>query len=263
MPAGARASGRRPTDTGQVIDPLQLVSALARRVGRAAPTEPLIARMCRAVVDLLDVDGGSVTCAATEDGRSTVCVTDAVARQIGQIEEVTGEGPTIEAFRRRCSVGVLVGLRAGRLPAAPTAQDAEHPMFAAALGDAAQVQTRGAVEVRAWPVRAGGVPVAVLTLYSRGQFRRPLPVAEGQVLADALSGAVGGTGSGAAVLAAEAERRARVHRAVGMVVAQTGLPPRDALALLRARAFAGTTTLDVVAGEVLDRRVEFSGDPTR
>jgi hypothetical protein len=160
-------------------------------------------------------------------------------------------------------VGVLVGLRAGGLPVPPATEDTGYPLLAAALGDAAQVETHGAVEVRAWPVRAGGVPVAVLTLYSRGEFRRPLPGAEGQVLADALSGAVGGTGPSTAVLTAEAGRRARVHRAVGMVVAQTGLPPHDALALLRARAFTASTTLDVVAAEVLDRRVEFSGDTTR
>jgi hypothetical protein len=244
-----------------VIDPLHLVSALARRVGRAAPTEPLVARMCRAVVDLLDVDGGSVTCAPADEGRAVLCSTDPFARRVAEIEEVTGEGPGLAAFREQRSAAALLGVRAGGVPGPE--RTIAFPLFVAALGEAADLDAEGAVEVRSWPVRAGGVPVAVLTLHARGAYRRALPVAEGQVLADALSGSIAGGGPTAAVRQTEERRRARVHRAVGMVVAQTGLPPADALALLRARAFTGSTGLSEVVEAVLDRRLAFSGDRTR
>jgi hypothetical protein len=235
-----------------VIDPLHLVSALARRVGRAAPTEPLVARMCRAVVDLLDVDGGSVTCAPADEGRAVLCSTDPFARRVAEIEEVTGEGPGLAAFREQRSAAALLGVRAGGVPGPE--RTIAFPLFVAALGEAADLDAEGAVEVRSWPV---------LTLHARGAYRRALPVAEGQVLADALSGSIAGGGPTAAVRQTEERRRARVHRAVGMVVAQTGLPPADALALLRARAFTGSTGLSEVVEAVLDRRLAFSGDRTR
>jgi hypothetical protein len=44
-----------------------------------------------------------------------------------------------------------------------------------------------------------------------------------------------------------------------MVVAQTGRPPHDAHALLRARAWAEGVRLADVAADVLDRRTAFGG----
>jgi hypothetical protein len=231
-----------------VTDALHLVSALARRVGSAPPAEPLAARMCRAVVELLDADGGAVTCAPTEDSRFTACATDPLASRLGDLEEVAGEGPGLRAYREQRSVGVLVGQRG------PTSG---FPLYEAAAVEAAAVHQAGPVSVRSWPVRAGGVPVAVLTLYARGVPVRPHLAADGQVLADALAGALGD----AVAPAPGRVPRARVHRAVGMVVAQTGLPPTDALALIRARAFAASTGVEQVADQVLDRRLRFDDHP--
>jgi hypothetical protein len=42
-----------------------------------------------------------------------------------------------------------------------------------------------------------------------------------------------------------------------MVVAQLNLPPDDALAVLRAHAYAGNTSLEDVASRVLSRSVRF------
>lgn len=47
---------------------------------------------------------------------------------------------------------------------------------------------------------------------------------------------------------------ARVHQAVGMVAARYCLSTIDALALLRARSFAGNVALDVVATDVMAGR---------
>ncbi|MDQ3156988.1 MAG: ANTAR domain-containing protein [Actinomycetota bacterium] len=52
--------------------------------------------------------------------------------------------------------------------------------------------------------------------------------------------------------------RGPVNQAVGMVVAQLGVPPDDALALLRAHAFARDADLATVAGETIERRVDLS-----
>jgi AmiR/NasT family two-component response regulator len=50
-----------------------------------------------------------------------------------------------------------------------------------------------------------------------------------------------------------------VHQATGMVIAQMNLPPEDALAILKAHAYALNTTLADVAGRVLRRELDFGG----
>ncbi len=228
----------------RVTDALHLVSALARRVWRPETGEALLVRMCRAVVDLLGADGGALTCAPTEACRFTACATDEVALRLGDLEEAAGDGPGLRAYREQRSVGTRVGR-----------QDDPHafPLFSSVAAELA-----GPLLVRSWPVRRGGVPVAVLTLYARepGPEAAPGAVEDGQVLADALGSAlVPAPFSGSAPAC-----RAPVHRAVGMVVAQTGLPPQDALALLRARAFTDATTVAEVADDVLARRLTFAED---
>lgn len=54
--------------------------------------------------------------------------------------------------------------------------------------------------------------------------------------------------------------RARVHQAIGMVVAQLRLRPDDAEALLRAHAYALDTTLADIADHVVMRRLVFRYD---
>jgi hypothetical protein len=56
------------------------------------------------------------------------------------------------------------------------------------------------------------------------------------------------------------EARSEIHQAVGMVVAQLGVDPDDAFALLRAHAFAHNTTLAAVAQDIISRRLHFSDD---
>jgi AmiR/NasT family two-component response regulator len=54
--------------------------------------------------------------------------------------------------------------------------------------------------------------------------------------------------------------RAELHQATGMVIAQLNIPADDALALLRAHAYAHDTTLGDVAQQVITRQLDFRGD---
>jgi hypothetical protein len=56
------------------------------------------------------------------------------------------------------------------------------------------------------------------------------------------------------------DERSVIHQAAGMVMAQLAVPAPDALALLRAHAFALDLTLPEVAGQVLDRTLQFRPD---
>ena len=53
------------------------------------------------------------------------------------------------------------------------------------------------------------------------------------------------------------QSRAEIHEATGMVVAQLGLNSDDALAVLKAHAYAGETTLIEIAERVVDRTIHF------
>ena len=55
------------------------------------------------------------------------------------------------------------------------------------------------------------------------------------------------------------DSRAQIHQATGMVTAQLGVHPEDAIALLRAHAFAQSWPLARVAAAVVDRELDFGG----
>jgi AmiR/NasT family two-component response regulator len=57
-----------------------------------------------------------------------------------------------------------------------------------------------------------------------------------------------------------AHSRAEIHQATGMVLAQLGISARDALARLRAYAFAEQRLLSDVARDVVSRRLRFTRD---
>ena len=54
--------------------------------------------------------------------------------------------------------------------------------------------------------------------------------------------------------------RDRVSQATGMVVAQLKITPTDALALLRAHAFAHGTTVAEVSRGIIGRELDFAAD---
>lgn len=253
-----------------MTDRTALLRALAQAVERRDRTVatdadvPVAERLCRAAVDLLGARGATVTCAPTEVGRYTACATDDVASRLAEIEEVAGDGPGLRAFREGRPVGTLLGVvprpvGGDELPGPHGAAGAERtrhddlPVFAVLAGEV--TADSGPVAVRSWPVRSAARAVAVLTVYGLPEDADGSDVdADGQVLADALAPVLVGQpepGSG------HRDDRSRVHRAVGMVVAQTGLAPADAHAMLRARAWSEGIGVATLAGAVLGRRTSF------
>jgi hypothetical protein len=84
-----------------------------------------------------------------------------------------------------------------------------------------------------------------------------------QFLADAIGAALlrdpvpqGGSGQYDGMWSARAE----VHQATGMVLAQLHMQADDALAILRAHAYAHDTTLADIAHKVVTRQIDFRGD---
>lgn len=242
-----------------MTDPLHLLRALAEAVARSGPDggsavcPPAAERLCRAAADLLGADGAALTCAPADPTRYTACATDELAARLAEIEDLVGDGPAVRAVRHGRSVGTVLGPGAPGRPAdLPPDVPEVPPVFAVLAGDV--LAADATVAVRSWPVREGGRVLAALTVHGPVGCASPEVRADGQVLADALAPAL----VGPAVSGVRA--RGRRHRAVGMLVAQTGLDPEDAGALLRARAWAEDVAVADLEDAVLARRASFSGD---
>jgi hypothetical protein len=212
-----------------------------------------------------DIDGLCRACLATLPGIAGVGVTmmtpqtqqvryasDAVSARVEQLQFLLGEGPCRDAY---ATAGPIL---AGDLRAPVWL---EHwPAFAPAAVLA------GAQAIFALPLRVGVTGVGVMDLYrdTPGELADRTLV-DALVLAEAVVEII------LAETAAQDDsddplrvggsdhllQRAAVHQATGMISVQAGLPVEDALAQLRAHAFATGRELDEVAVDVVARRLRF------
>jgi hypothetical protein len=227
-----------------VNDRPRILAELARAVVDTGAGEPLSLRLCRRFVEMSGADGGAITLAYTRPERVTVCVTDATADRLEDLQEVLGEGPGPDAYRSGHAVtGTLAGDQTERWP-----------MFAKAARSAV-----GSVAIHAFPMRSGTDVFGVLTVYQTDPRTMPHGAGDAQFLADAVGAAIArDSGSRGDLDSENWDVRDRIHQAIGMVVAQLAVGPDDALALLRAYAFSQDITLEHVATEVIERRRDFS-----
>lgn len=224
-------------------DDVSILAELALSISREATEESLASRLCRASVKMLGADGGAVSLTPTAMQRFTVSTTDQTAARIDELEEVLGGGPTQQAYLQNGAVKLLVD------------RDGEGlPTFAQAAAEA-----MGAMMIYAFPMRIGPSVLGVLTVYCAGRRTLGRSVDDAQVVANILGGALlRDTDEHDGASLGVWTGRARVHQATGMVVAQLGLSPEDALTLIRAHAYAQATTVEVVAADLVERRLDFS-----
>ncbi|PRZ02646.1 ANTAR domain-containing protein [Isoptericola sp. CG 20/1183] len=220
------------------LSPTELLGLLAQTLASADAEEPLAVRLCRAVVKIVDGHGGTLAVASVPGDRMVVSTSTTYA-QIDALQELLGEGPVPQAIHDDRLVVARVEDSPNRFPT--FAQEA-----AKAVG--------GPLTVYAVPMHAGVRTVGVLSLYlTSGQLSRGS--ADIQFLADAV-----GTSLMNDLDALDWSQKSHVHQATGMVTAQLRIHPDDALAVLRAHAFARSTDLQTVAEDVLARRMAFSHD---
>jgi len=129
------------------------------------------------------------------------------------------------------------------------------PEFARAAWEAV-----GGLTMYSFPMHPSGETFGVISVYLTEGRELPEPTDAAQFVADAV---------GAALLrdpAAESDgqgawaSRAQIHQATGMVSAQLRMSPGDALAILRAHAYAYSITLAETARQVVDRELDFRGE---
>jgi hypothetical protein len=227
-----------------MVDRGVVLAQLALKVADTPADEPLVRRLCQACVDILAVHGVALTIGYGTEERVTLCATDAVSARLEDLQEVLGEGPGPDALREGHRV-------AGQLPSV----GGRWPLLSEAVGS--QLST---MEVLALPLSVGTDPMGVLTIHRD----RPFSTDEqdvAQFVADAIGAAIDRDQDGAADLPTEPWlSRSRVHMATGMVVAQMRVSARDALALIRAYAFAHDTSLTQVAEDIVTRRIRLGSE---
>jgi hypothetical protein len=230
-----------------VTGPDDLLVRLAQAVATTPLEHALSERLCLACRDLAGADSAALTLAYAGSHRVTLFTTDALAARLEDLQDVLGEGPGhTAAATGRIEV---CSLRDGRTSPWPQFADT-------ALG------LVGRATVHAVPMRPDGEVLGVMTLY-REERHGDAPLAlPGDTLLRLAAATAAALMRDPDAIAEEVEQgpwqsRARIHQATGMVVAQLGLAPDDAMAVLKAHAYAGEISLEDVASRVLDRALRF------
>ena len=213
-------------------------------------------RLCEACVELLEVDGASVSLIHRGATRGTFGSSGALSRRLDELQFTLGEGPCLDAV----SYGRPVFAADLKSPG-----EQRWPAFAGALVG------HGIQAVFALPVSIATHRIGALDLYreqagalSDQALSGGLLAAELAVLplldlmgseldwAEAAEG-----GDGWQQLASL--ERVEVYQATGMIIAALGVDPVEALLLLRARAFATGTTASALAYDIVERTVRLEG----
>lgn len=224
---------------------LEVLTRLARTVAASAPDVPLPLRMCQACVSILGVDGGSLTVALEGAERVTLCSTNRWAADLEDLQEVIGEGPSYSAFEERTIMTLLVGR-----------EDERWPLFC----DGVRKTFTGGF-VYAVPIMPGPQTMGVATFHQNRPTALLVDDATGQLLINAVGVALARDpdlhDDEQLAKVNSWNSRARVNQAVGMVMGQLRLSPDDALALLRAHAYAHGRSLGEISEQIIGRRLDF------
>ena len=210
------------------------------------PSDPAES-LCGLFVDLVPVSGASITVFGRPGAYSTICVSDGIAVELDQLQFDLGEGPRFDGphrprrDQRRPAIGResgVAGLRGRRRP----------------------------------PRRRVGVLVPDPDRLCAAGGRRSLPPQRGPLGVDATARArsiarrVAGPAAERAGRSATSEGpdprdapalRREVHQATGMILIQLDVSADEAFAVLRAHAFTQGRTVEDVARDVVQRRLDF------
>ncbi|GAA2539860.1 MULTISPECIES: GAF and ANTAR domain-containing protein [Streptomyces] len=235
---------RGPGDRGRD----RAAEAIAARVRGAEPGE-VPGRLCAMAVELLPVDGASVS--LRSDGMPVqLGASSTHAAYLAQLQATLGDGPCLRALQTRAPV----------LVRDLTAESCAHrwPVFAQ------QALAAGVRAVYVLPLGSDSVCVGTLDLYRGtpgGLTGDQLHVARlvAGVMTVALMELPYGEEyelqGGEPWLSGLAADQDKIYQAVGMIMAQLGVGADEALARLRGDAFArGRTALDVARDVVAHRR---------
>lgn len=206
---------------------------------------------------LLDIDAAAISLVFDGAASGTLGSSGEPARMYDELQFTLGEGPCVESVALKSPI-LIADL------ADP--DDTRWPIYGPAM---LSHQIRG---VFAMPVLVAGEHIGALDLFRAkpghlegNRLIGAIAAAELagvpllDLLDDDLQAAVNDPGSNAWAELHELSR-AEVSQATGMLVAQLGVEPAEALVRLRARAYATGRSSTNVARDILDRRLRLEAD---
>jgi hypothetical protein len=223
-------------------------TALAASAAEFAGSELLPERLARASAQVLPVDGAGISLFFASDRRLPLGASDDASAEAERLQFTVGEGPCLSAHATGDVVLADEATLRSRWPAYYDALVAHTPIrgtLSIPLRD--ELRGIGALDLYVVPPRDLGslglsdalTVGAEIAAALRAQGRADRASSDGPAWLDAPA----------------AGRRSTVWQAIGFVNSALGVPSPDALALLRAHAFADGRTLDDLAGRVLSRQV--------
>jgi hypothetical protein len=216
--------------------------------------------LCRACVELLDVDGASISLMYDGTTRGTFGSSGRMSRRLDELQFTYGEGPCLDAVRDGAPILV---------PDFNDPAERRWPAFSGALLDA------GISAVFALPVAVAHDHVGALDLFRKGRGPLSSQGLAGGVLAAELAalplldlmtadvdwdGAAQGDDGWDQLASLE---RVEVYQATGMIIGALGVGPAEALVRLRAYAFSHGLTASEVAWAVVERKIALDTDGWR
>ncbi len=231
---------------------VRLVAGEPVRTNDAAGVAGELRRLCSAAGRSLSASGVGVSVMAEDGMRGVAAVSEPAYEPIEELQFSLGEGPCLDAFATRRPV-LVPDLSNGAMRRWP--------------GYAPAVHDRGMRAVFAFPMQIGAARLGVLDVFrmepgplSGEQFREALTFADVAVttLLDGQEQAA--PGAVADGLDEVMGQRAELFQAQGMVAVQLGVSLADALARLRAYAYAENQPLGDVARDVVARTLKFESD---
>jgi len=216
--------------------------ALDRAAGSGTGT-----RLAQACVDSLDVTGAGIMLMVDDEHRGTFGSSDAAIETVEDLQFTLGEGPCVDTYRT------------GRPVLEP---DLGHPAEPRWPGFAEPALAAGVAAIFGFPLLVGRIRLGALDLYcDRPGDLRPDQFADAVSMADIAAHAIldlqadAAPGALATELDAGVRLRTVVHQASGMASVQLEIPVGDALARLRAHAYAEGRSIHDVAQDVVDRKL--------
>jgi GAF domain-containing protein len=213
--------------------------------------------LCEACVNLFDIDAAAISLIFDGTNAGTLGSSDASARIYDELQFTTGEGPCLDSVATRAPVLALDLADPGdnRWPAYGPAMLANDIRFVFAMPVVVAGEHVGALDLfRASPGRLDGEQIAAAVVAAE---LAGVPLLD--LMAGDLQAAIRDPNSSAWAELTSLSR-VEVSQATGMLVAQLGIEPTEALVRLRAHAYATGSTATDVARAILDRRLKLEAD---
>ena len=208
-------------------------------------------RTCRAAARDLSAMGVGISVLSKGNDPITVAASSEASVLVEELQFTLGEGPCIDAYasRRPVLVPDLIATAATHWPGyAPAAHD------------------HGVRSVFAFPLQIGTARLGALDVYradigslSARMLSRALTFAE-VAMQGLLDAGTGAPGAAEDLVDDSENNRLEVYQAQGMVGVQLGVSTEEALARLRAYAYAHDRRLNDVARDVIARKLTLESD---